>query len=305
MPPPRHTRASSKQRAVTPVADLHLHTIASDGRWPPAKVVRAMAELGFSALAIADHDEVSGIAEAIEAGRECGVEIVPAVELSTAVPPEQLTRADPRAAPGDREVHILGYYIDREAPELHKVLEACRTHRHRRMHTMVKKLGELGVPVDIEHVQRLAGDGAIGRPHLAQALVDAGHVESIGQAFTRYLSPGRPAHAPKWKMTPAEACALIRRIGGVPVLAHPMLLKDDSLIKALVEDGVLGLEAYYSNCPVETSERYARMADDAGLLVTGGSDCHQTPDAILMGRVRLPYERVEALRARWKALGAQ
>ncbi len=276
------------QRSTERVADLHLHTTASDGRWPPGKIVRAMADLGFAAVAITDHDEVSGISEALETGRECGVEVVPGTELSTAA--------------GGKEVHILGYYIDCEAPALHEVLEACRDHRHKRMYTMVEQLGELGVPVDIEQVQRLAGDGAIGRPHLARALVEAGYVENINQAFTRYLSPGRPAYASKWKMTPAEACALIRRIGGVPVLAHPMLLKDDTLVRSLIEDGLLGLEAYYPYCPIETTERYVRMADEAGLLVTGGSDCHQAPDAVLMGRVRLPYERVEALRARWEAL---
>ncbi len=274
--------------ADTRVADLHLHTTASDGRLPPGDVVRAMARLGFAAVAIADHDEVSGIPEALEAGRACGVEIVPAVELSTTV--------------ADKEVHILGYHLDWHAPALHDVLTACRDHRDRRMVTMVEKLDELGVPVDLARVQELAGDGAIGRPHLAQALVETGHVQSVDQAFDHYLATGRPAYAEKWKLSPAEACTLIRRVGGVPVLAHPMLLKDDTLIPPLIADGVLGLEAYYSFVPVETTQHYIRMAEAAGLLVTGGSDCHQIPEKPLMGRVRLPYQRVEALRARWQAL---
>jgi predicted metal-dependent phosphoesterase TrpH len=263
-------------------ADLHLHTAASDGRWSSEAVVGAMADLGFAAVAITDHDEVSGIPAALEAGRARGVEVVPGVELSTTL--------------SGKELHVLGYHIDWEAPALHEVLEACREHRRRRMHKMVAKLGALGVPVAFEHVQQLAAGGAIGRPHLAQALVEAGHVGSVSAAFDRYLAQGRPAYEEKWKLTPAEACALIRRIGGVPVLAHPMLLKDDTLIGPLVEAGVLGLEAYYSFCPVETTAHYVRLAEAAGLLVTGGSDCHQVPDNMLMGRVRLPYERVEALR---------
>jgi len=284
MPPHATPRVAAER-----VADLHLHTTASDGRLPPGEVVRAMARLGFAAVAIADHDEVSGIPEATEAGRACGVEIVPAVELSTTV--------------ADKEVHILGYHLDWHAPALHEVLTACRNHRDRRMVTMVEKLDELGVPVELARVQQLAGDGAIGRPHLARALVEAGHVQSVDQAFDHYLATGRPAYAEKWKLSPAEACTLIRRVGGVPVLAHPMLLKDDTLIPPLIADGVLGLEAYYSFVPVETTRHYVRMADAAGLLVTGGSDCHQIPEKLLMGRVRLPYERVEALRARWQALG--
>jgi predicted metal-dependent phosphoesterase TrpH len=272
------------------VADLHVHTAASDGRWAPGDVVRRLAERGFSAVGIADHDEIGGIPEAIEAGRACGVEIVPAVELSTAV--------------GDKEVHILGYHIDREAPELLEVLEACRTHRRRRMDVMVDHLAEVGVPIDIGRVHELAGEGAIGRPHLAQAMVEAGHVRSIDEAFARYLAPGRPGYAPKWKMTPAEACALVRRIGGVPVLAHPMLLKDDALVREIMRDGALGLEAYYAYVPAVVTQRYVRMAEGAGLIVTGGSDCHQEDGNVVMGRVRLPYARVEALRERWEALRA-
>jgi len=273
------------------VADLHLHTTASDGRAAPAEVVRAMAGLGFAVVSITDHDEVSGVAEAIEAGRACGVEVIPGVELSTEL--------------NDREVHILGYYIDRDASALGEVLAACRDHRQKRMDTMVEKLAAVGVPVDVEAVRALAGEGAIGRPHLAQALVEAGHVRSVNEAFSRYLARGRPAYAPKWKLSPAEACALVRRIGGVPVLAHPVLLKDDTLVPTLIEAGVLGIEAYYSYCPVETTARYVRMAEAAGLLVTGGSDCHQEPGNVLMGRVRLAYARVEALRARWEALGGR
>ena len=312
---PRH-HTSRRTHGSDRVADRHLHTTASDGCWSPGEVIRALADRGFAAAAITDHDEVSGIPEAIEAGRECGVEIVPAVELSTAVPEEPLSRPDGRTtvpekqhgrrsrrtAIGEREVHILGYHIDCEAPALHEVLEACRTYREHRMRTMVEKLAEIGVPVDVERVKQLAGEGAIGRPHLARAMVEAGHVGSIDEAFVRYLTPGRAGYAPKWKMTPSEACALIRRIGGIPVLAHPVLLRDDALVASIVDDGVLGLEAYYPYCPVGTTKRYIQMADAAGLLVTGGSDCHQSGDEPLMGRVRLPYERVEALRARWEAL---
>jgi predicted metal-dependent phosphoesterase TrpH len=261
-----------------------------------------MAELGFAAAAIADHDEVSGIPEAIEAGDACGVEVIPAVELSTAVPEESPGRPGRRTAAGEKEIHILGYLIDCEAPELLEVLEACRTHRRRRMLEMVEKLGEIGLPVDVARVQALAGDGAIGRPHLARAMVEAGHVRSTDEAFARYLAPGRPGYAPKWKMTPSEACALIRRIGGVPVLAHPMLLKDDRIVASIIKDGALGIEAYYSYISPEVTERYIRMADDAGLVVTGGSDCHQATAELAMGRVRLPYARVEALRQRWESL---
>ncbi|MBN1918584.1 MAG: PHP domain-containing protein [Verrucomicrobia bacterium] len=272
------------------VADLHVHTTASDGHWSSGDVVRYLAEIGFSAVGIADHDEISGIPEAIEAGRACGVEIVPAVELSTAV--------------GEKEVHILGYHIDCEARELREVLEACRTHRRHRMDTMVERLAKVGVPIDIGRVHELAGEGAIGRPHLAQAMIEAGHVRTIDEAFVRYLSPGLPGYAPKWKMTPAEACAFVRRIGGVPVLAHPMLLRDDALVAQIIRDGALGLEAYYAYVSPEVTTRYVRMAETAGLVVTGGSDCHQIDGSIAMGRVRLPHARVEALRERWRALQA-
>jgi len=287
---PRDRRPATTPQSTQRIADLHLHTTASDGCWAPADVVRAIAQLGFAAAAITDHDEVSGIPEALRVGKECGLEVVPGIELSTTVE--------------GKEVHILGYFIDWEAPALLEVLEACRDHRHRRMYTMVEKLDALGVPVDIARVQQLAGAGAIGRPHLARALVEGGYTASINEAFTRFLAQGRPAYAEKWKLTPAEACALVRRVGGVPVLAHPMLLKDETLLPGLIRDGVLGYEAYYSYCPIETTARYVKLAEDAGLLVTGGSDCHQAQGEPLMGRVRLPYERAEALRARWEALRA-
>lgn len=263
--------------------DLHVHTDYSDGSCSPEKVVHRAKQCGFAAVGIADHDEVGGIAEAIWIGHSHGVEIVPAVELTSGC--------------DGKEVHLLGYLIDHNHRELRENLKHFRYDRFKRMEGMVAKLRKLGIGISIEAVRRIGGRGSLGRLHLARALFQQGEVGNVQEAFDLYIGKGKPAYVEKPRIDIREAFELITAAGGIPVLAHPKLAHVDGAIPELVRFGLRGIEAFYSKHTPEDVDKYLAIAAEYNLLVTGGSDCHgEIKDTMLLGSVKLPYRYLTALR---------
>jgi len=251
--------------------DLHLHTTASDGTDAPEKVVALAAEKGFEAIAITDHDTMSGVPEALAAGRRLGVRVISGVEIS---------------AGGDTEVHVLGYAIQ-EPEKLVQVLERMRTQRSQRMRQMVLRLNELGIQVPLKRVTGLARE-SVGRSHLARVLVEDGVVRDVREAFQRYLAPGRPAYVEREKLSVSQAVALIDSAGGIPVIAHPGQNHGESFwmkdrFAELKDVGLRGIEAYHMAHSQQQAIAFARMAKDLKLLVTGGSDYHGTIKSVAIG----------------------
>ena len=263
--------------------DLHVHTTYSDGSLSPEEVVQHAQRLGLAAIGVADHDDVGGINQAIWAGHSRGVEIVPAVELTSGL--------------NGREIHLLGYLVDHNDRKLREKLKEFRYHRYKRMEKMVEKLRELGVTMYFEAVRRVAGHGSLGRLHLARALFQERLVNTVQEAFDRYIGIGKPAYVEKPRLDMSAAFALITSAGGVPVLAHPKFARIDGDIPELVGLGLRGIEVFYSKHTPEDIDRYLALAEEYDLLVTGGSDCHGViKDSMLMGSVKLPYRYLAEMR---------
>jgi len=270
--------------------DLHTHTTASDGKLTPEALVARAKEVGLRAVGVADHDTFGGVDAAMEAGKALGVEVIPAIELSCEA--------------NGQDLHLLGYYMDHHNPELQERLQYFRDVRERRAFLMVQKLNELGYPVSWERVLEIAGDAqAIGRPHVAQALLEAGLVNSWEQAFEELIGDGKPAYVPKAKMTPKEAIDFVLAYGGVPVIAHPALNTTPEYVEQLIAWGLRGIEVYHTRHRPEDVAQYRTLAEKHGLLITGGSDFHGISEAIgdtdehgELGDVRVPYAFVEALK---------
>jgi predicted metal-dependent phosphoesterase TrpH len=265
-------------------ADLHIHSTASDGKLTPADVVREAAGRGLSFIALADHDNIDGIAPAQAAASTFpGLKVIPGVEISTDV--------------AEGEVHVLGYFIDYTDPEFNAALDRFKNSRLQRGQKMVAKLEKLGIHLDWQRVLEIAGTSTIGRPHIAQAMLEKGYITSFKQAFNEYLGHNRPAYVERDKMTPKEAVELIIKAGGLPVLAHPLTLPDpEAMTQELKAGGLVGLEAYYNGYTPEEISRLLTLAHRHKLIVTGGSDYHgldSTETAI--GGADLPIEAVEQL----------
>ncbi len=265
--------------------DLHIHSSVSDGVYTPAEVVGKAARAGMTVIALADHDNVDGIAEALKAAEKTpGLKVIPGVEISTDVP--------------DGEVHMLGYFIDYTHPELLSALAVMRDSRQTRARKMIDKLAVLGFPVDWQRVRELAGDGTIGRPHIARALLEKGYIATIQEAFTRFLAWGGPAYVGRDKMPPEEAISLIVGAGGLPVLAHPLTSNNtESLVAGLKESGLAGLEAYYKNYSAGEISALVSLADKYGLIATGGTDYHGLDDnaETAIGGANVPLKAAEEL----------
>jgi predicted metal-dependent phosphoesterase TrpH len=270
--------------------DLHTHSDESDGTFTPSEVVRRAAELGLDVVALTDHDTTAGLEEAGEAAREVGVELVPGVEFS----------AEYQAT----SIHVLCYWMDASNEDLQTELQRLRDDRFRRGEMMIEKLQALGFDISFERVVEIAGGGNIVRPHVAQAMVDAGIVADEAEAFDRYIADGGPAHVPKHALDPLDAVDLIGRAGGVCVLAHPGMWGDqtsvpDDLIAAMAERGMVGLEVDHTDHTPEQRAVYRAMAERLGLVATGGSDCHGTRyDPIRLGSSLCDPEQFAALSAR-------
>ncbi len=241
--------------------DLHSHTTASDGTFTSRELVREAARRGVRVLAITDHDSTEGLAEALdEATRHAPLRIVPGIEINCDV--------------DGGEIHVLGYCLDYEAPWFQEFCRGQREERRQRVHRMVARLAELGMPIDAEEVFALVQEGSAGRPHVAQVLVKHGHVKTVREAFDRYLAAGKPGHVPREKLAPVDAVRLIRRAGGVPVFAHPGLADQDAMIPAMVDAGMMGIECYYSEHSPAQTAGYVETCRRHGLVATGGSDFH-------------------------------
>jgi hypothetical protein len=277
--------------------DLHTHSNASDGTFAPAEVVRLAKDGGLKALALTDHDTVDGLAEAVAAGPQYGVEVIPGVEISARFP--------------GGSMHVLGLGIEYGDGHLSERLAILQQARADRNPQIIAKLNALGVKITLEQVAKISGRGQMGRPHIARALMEAGYVGSIQQAFDLYLRNDGRAYVPKFRFPPAEAIAMIRDVKGVPVLAHPFTLGLGSAyalkntLTELMALGLAGIECIYSEHTLEQEALYLKLAGELGLLVTGGSDFHgDNKPEITLGKMprqeRLTYERLEALHA-WRS----
>jgi hypothetical protein len=265
--------------------DLHSHTTASDGTLSPRELVRLAARKGVRVLAVTDHDSTEGLAEAAaEAALHPPLTIVPGLEINCDVE--------------GGEIHVLGYFVDIEAPWFQEFLRAQRAERVARVHRIAARLAELGMPIDPAEVFAIVKEGSPGRPHVAQVMVGHGYVKTVREAFDKYLRTGGPANVPRKRLTPMEAVRVIRKARGVPVLAHPGLGVGDEMIPELVQAGLMGIEVYYAEHTPEQTRHYAQMCADLGLVATGGSDYHgpQSGRANPPGTPRVPMAVYERLR---------
>lgn len=275
------------------LVDLHTHSTASDGTQAPRDVVAAARAAGLALIALTDHDTLAGLPEAIAAGDEFGVRVVAGVELS-AVEGER----------GDQETHILGLHLS-DRLELERRLTDIRDMRVRRAELMVRRLNELGVPVTMDAVLTQSAGGAVGRPHVARALVAGGWAGDFHEAFNRYLGNGRQAFVPKERLSAAEAMTLIHNAGGLAVLAHPGSHVTRERVSALQSEGLDGIEVLHPSHSWDDSRDLDAMAADLGLVRSGGSDWHGATDgARTLGMMRVPGQWVVDQEARIAARGS-
>ena len=273
-------------------ADLHTHTTASDGTVTPEERIHMARRAGLECVGITDHDTLAGLPAARAAARAAGIGFVPGVELSTDVDL------------GSRRVgvHVLGYWVKEDDPPLVELLAQRRASRERRLARILERLAQVGIVLDEGRIRAMARGGAVGRPHVARALVEAGVVATVAEAFDKYLTPGKPGYVPRAPLAPEAAIAAIRAAGGVPVLAHPGLLPErlHALWPAWRRHGLAGVEVYHTKHSPEQAAALLLRARELDLVPTGGSDCHgpQPGQPALIGRVRIPVEWVERLRER-------
>ncbi|MCL5291452.1 MAG: PHP domain-containing protein [Actinobacteria bacterium] len=256
--------------------DLHVHSRASDGTDTPAQVVHAASSLKLAAIAISDHDSVDGVDEAIAEGEIAGVEVVPAVEMSSEV--------------GGRDIHFLGYFIDHKDDILLETLASLRQTRFERAKGIVDRLNNLGVELEMADVLAVAGGGAVGRAHIARALYAKGKVTSLPEAFKKFLDRGRPAYLAKTVLSPGEIIAMIHRVAGLASLAHPGVSVPDEFIDMFISYGLNAIEAYhYEHTPAQV-KHYIELAERKGVSITGGSDSHGTNSTrgLTLGKVNVP-----------------
>ena len=259
------------------LVDLHAHTVFSDGLFTPEELVAEAARLKLTAVAITDHDAVGGIDRAIAAGRQRQIEVVPGVEMSCNT--------------NGTDVHVLGYYVDHQQPDVQEFFEMVRQTRAERAEKMVAKMRDLGVDISFDRVSALAQGAATGRPHVAQALVEAGAVRTVDEAFQRYIGYEGPAYFPKMQLAPKEAMEFIHRHGGVAVVAHPGTYHNDGALYSAISAGADGIEVWHPDHASRNVDHYREVATKNGLLMTGGSDCHggRKQGKVYLGSVTVPY----------------
>ncbi|MFN0072556.1 MAG: PHP domain-containing protein [Chloroflexota bacterium] len=271
--------------------DLHSHTVASDGRLTPRELVQLAHRNGVQFLSITDHDTTDGLDEAIAEAAGLGIEIIPGIEVSCDIP--------------GTEVHLLGFYLNYNDPEFQTKIAGFREGRVGRAQEMVRKLGELGAPITWERVKEIAGDGSVGRPHVAQALLEAGHIQAIPEAFDRWIGRNGPAYAEREKLTLEDAIALIHSVGGIASIAHPYESEGlMDLLPGLVSNGLDAIECYYTGYAADRRDPLLSFIRTNNLIASGGSDYHGFPMAGLKevtnvpGSVDVPVSVIDAMRDR-------
>lgn len=265
--------------------DLHVHSTASDGAWSPEAVVRGAAEGGLDVIALADHDTIAGYASADRVGRQLDVQVVPAIEVSS--------------THDGRDVHILGYFVDPEAEALGRHGQHAVRRREERMREMLDRLAEQSVTITYGAVEEAAGPDhvVIGRPHLAKALVNAGHATSVPDAFNRWIGDDSPAFVPTRLLTPTDAVEVVNASGGVAVWAHPPGDLVEGLLPSLKEAGLRGMEVYRPRYATSEVLRYENICRSSGLLMSGGSDWHSPDGGSALGDFFVSGDEVAELLA--------
>lgn len=265
-------------------ADLHIHTTASDGLMNPDEVVRWSSIKRLAAIGITDHDTINGISLAINASSKYKVEIVPGIELSTSLDGE--------------EIHILGYFIDYKKAWFLDILKKIQNSRFERAEKIVYKLNHMGIDVTLEQVINMAGGAAIGRPHIARAMIEKGYAGSIKEAFKFYIGKDCPAYAERYKLSCGEAIDIIKEIGGISVLAHPGLIKRKANIEKVIALGIEGIEVYHTKHDDGAVKNALDIASSRKLLITGGSDCHgiKRNNEPILGNCTVDYKYVRMLK---------
>jgi predicted metal-dependent phosphoesterase TrpH len=261
--------------------DLHAHTTFSDGTLSPEALVRHALSKHLAALAVTDHDSVDALSFA-RAATDATLEVVPGIEIST-------------SADG-MDLHLLGYFIDSSDATLRSRLVQFRAERVDRAVSIVDRLRQLGAPIDAQAVLASAGSGVVGRPHIADALVRAGHVESMDAAFRKYLGPRGEAYVPRPAFSPADAITLIHGAGGISVLAHPGPSMAITVIERLAGAGLRGIEVWHPQHGPSTIRHYHALATKLGLLATGGSDFHGVGRSVDLGDIAVPFSALMALK---------
>jgi 3',5'-nucleoside bisphosphate phosphatase len=269
--------------------DLHLHTTYSDGSFSPKEVVSEAKKAGIRAISITDHDITEAIPEAIEEGLKQGIEVISGVELSVELSNE-----------AKQEMHILGYCFDWKNSQLQDTLKYFRKEREKRGWIIYDKLVENKVFLEKEYFKTVAYNGSVGRLHFAKEMLKEGYVQNIAEAFQKYLSPGKPAYVPKARLRPDEALRIILKAGGVPVIAHPNIggYSNKNTLKSLISLGLKGIETWHSKHPASVIDNLKALANEMGLIATGGSDCHGAliDGKPLLGKLKIPYSVVEELK---------
>lgn len=250
-------------------ADLHLHTTASDGLLSPEEIVTTAYNKGLKAIAITDHDTVKGIKNAINKSKDINILVIPGIEFSCELK--------------NFEIHVLGLFVDVNCPNLIKVCDELELSRKNRIELIIKKLNSLNINIDYEKLSKNCKEGTLGRPHVARALVAKKYVDSVQEAFDRYLSYGKEAYVSRFKLLIEDAISIIHKSGGIAILAHPALIKDYKVETLLNEYNFDGIEVYHSKHTDEDIKEFKNLANKYNLIITGGSDFHGEPDNIQVG----------------------
>jgi len=263
--------------------DLHVHTTASDGAYSPCEIVHLAQQKGIKYLAITDHDTTAGLAAAAEECRKYELEFIPGIEFSTIYE--------------EYELHILGYNFKQKNERMQETIQLLQKARVSRIEKMVAKLAGLGIYIDMNEVRNKASAKNLGRVHLALVLIDKGVVNSIAEAFMKYLDPGCAAFIPRFKFTPCLAIEIIKEAKGIPVLAHPGLIDYDPIISLLAENGLQGLEVFHPRHSQEEEDKYGEIAQKYNLFITGGSDFHghEEHDLTSFGEMKVPLNSIKLL----------
>lgn len=273
--------------------DLHTHSTCSDGSMTPTELVLHAKEAGLDAVALSDHDTADGVKEAVKTGKKCGVEVIPAIELS---------------AKSETETHILGYFIDPTSPALSSAVDYIRDVRTQRIGETCELLAKYGMDVTLDEVKQKAGGGILCRAHLAKIMTEKGYSLSPKEAFGKWLNVGCPAYSESQALSDTEAIELIRKAGGDAYLAHLHLTKKphdelDAFVKRLAEEGLCGIEGYYTDYTPEMESEYRALAKKYELKLSGGTDFHgafkpHISIGVGLGGMKIPYSVLENMKKR-------